>query len=206
MSLYPLNLTVTPGAWRLFATRKVDLAFGKIRGKILERDGHTCQYCGFQARQHQEVVNLDHNYLNNKNSNLVTSCIFCAQCSFLDSVGKGVFGGGTLIYLPEVSQNELDGFCHVLFCAMANATNYQSDAQNIYRTFKLRAKLVEKHLGEGLSDPASIGQMLIDLPQKKDLGGVGEKIFKDLRLLPSRDKFNTQIADWAAAAMEELSE
>ena len=40
----------------------------------------------------------------NKVSNLVTACCFCGQCCFLESVSVGKYGGGTLIYLPEIDQ------------------------------------------------------------------------------------------------------
>lgn len=204
MALHPLTLSAIPGAWRLFAARKADEKFQKFSLHVLERDNYTCQFCGFQARQYQEVVNLDRNYRNNKVANLITACCFCTQCFFLEAVGQGNYGGGTLIYLPEISQNELDGLCHVLFCAIANATHYRLDAQNIYRSLKLRSKIVEDKLGEGMSNPALIGKMLIDSPLQARQE-VHDKLLINLRLLPSRSKFNQQIQAWAAAAMEELA-
>lgn len=204
MALHPLKLSAISGAWRLFALRKADPAFLDVSKKILERDGYTCQFCGFQAKQYQEIVNLDNDYLNNKSANLITACCFCTQCLFLDSVGKNEYGGGTLIYLPEISQNELNSFCHVLFCAIGNATNYRTDAQNIYRTLKLRAKIVEQEFGEGMQEPTLLGQMLIDM-QIKDRDRIMDAMLKNVRLLPSHEKFSTQIKVWADAALEELS-
>lgn len=204
MALYPLSIQVTPGAWRLFATRKSDPKFADFRDKVLERDAYTCQYCGFQARQFQEVVNLDQNYRNNKLSNLITACVFCTQCLFLESVGQSDAGGGTLIYAPEITQPELDGLCHVLFCAIANATGYRSDAQAIYRSLKLRAQVVEDKMGEGMSNPAMIGKILLERQGGVD-SQIKDNILRDLRLLPSRTKFREQIQTWAAAALEELA-
>lgn len=202
-SLYPVKLSAEPDAWRLFSVRKADPAFQAFSRQVFERDQFTCQFCGFQAMQYQEVVNLDHNYRNNKLSNLATACCFCAQCSFLEVVGKDDYGGGVLIYMPEISQSDLNGFCHVLFCAMANATNYRADAQHIYRSLKLRSQLVEKQLGEGMSDPALLGRMLIDTPDQERTRIAGE-VLKSLRLLPSHTKFNKQIEAWAKAALDEL--
>ena len=162
MAKLSLTLAVSPGNWRLFNARRSDPAFAKFAEKVLERDNHTCQYCGFQAKQFQEVINQDNNYQNNKLSNLATACCFCAQCSFLEAVGKGDYGGGTLVYLPEMTQEELNGLCHVLFCAISNATSYRNDAQSIYRDLKLRSKPVEEKLGEGLSQPALFGQILLE--------------------------------------------
>jgi len=202
--LYPIKLSATPDAWRLFSVRKSDATFVEFSRKVLERDQYTCQFCGFQAMQYQEVINLDQNYRNNKLPNMVTACCFCAQCFFLEIVGKDDYGGGSLIYLPEITQGELNGFCHVLFCAMFNATSYRGDAQNIYWGLKLRSQIVEKQLSEGMSDPALLGRMLIDAPEERRLEIV-EKVLSPLRLLPSYTKFNKQIEDWAKSALDEMS-
>src|SRR4051812_10211836 len=104
--MYPLELKMQPGAWRIFATRKAYPAFTKFSDKVFRRDNYMCQYCGFQAREFQEIINLDQNYYHNKLSNLVTACCFCAQCFFLESVGVS-YGGGTLIKANELSQSNL---------------------------------------------------------------------------------------------------
>lgn len=203
-SLYPIKLTATPDAWRLFSLRKSDADFVKFSKKVFDRDRYTCQFCGFQAMEFQEVVNLDQNYHNNKLPNLVTSCCFCSQCFFLESVGKDEYGGGSVIYLPEISQGDLNGFCHVLFCAMSNATNYRNDAQDVYRNFKLRTQIVESKLGEGTSDPALLGRVLLDSPDTKNKKAVDE-ILANLRLLPAYSAFTKQIEAWDRAAVKELS-
>ncbi len=201
---YPIELKAQPGTWRIYTARKSDKAFLAFQKKVLIRDRYTCQFCGFQAKLFQEVVNIDGNYSNNKLSNLATCCCFCAQCFFLESVGMGEYGGGTLVYLPEMTQGELNSFCHVLFCAITNNTGYKASAQTIYRSFKFRSQIVEDKYGEGTSDPSSFGQLMIDTGlleyQKTQI------IFKNLRLLPSRAKFRNQIEKWAQAALEEISE
>ncbi len=201
--MHSLSLRVSPGASRLFFARKFDPAFAKFTGQIWKRDYYTCQFCGFQANKFQEVVNLDGNYKNNTLSNLVTACCFCAQCLFMEMVGKGDYGGGTLIYMPEISQPELNGLSHVLFCAIANGTDYRVDAQNIYRNLKMRGQIVEDKLGEGVSNPALVGQMLLNTAANQKERNPGW--LSDLRLLPARTKFKEQIDAWAAAALEEMS-
>lgn len=198
-----ITLTTSEGNWRWFIARKTDAGFQRFSERIWARDSYTCQFCGFQAKQYQEVVNLDGNYRNNKLSNMVTACVFCTQCFFLESVGKNDYGGGILIYFPELSQTDLNGLCHVLFCAIANATNYHSDAQAVYRSLKMRSKIVEEKLGEGMSNPALVGQMLID-SQIKERSKLISSILQNLRLLPSRTKFSKQIETWAHAALEEM--
>lgn len=197
-----LQLTATPGSWRLYSARKADQRFKAFEAKVLQRDKYTCQFCGFQARYFQDIVNLDKNYNNNKLPNLVTACCFCAQCFFIESVGVGGYGGGNLIYLPELTQAELNSLCHVLFCAITNDTGYKSTAQNIYRSFKYRTQAVEEKFGEGTSDPAIFGQLMIDSVVRDDLA---RELFHNIRLLPSRAKFRKQIERWAASALEEMT-
>lgn len=199
-----LKLMATPGSWRLYSARKVDERFKEFEKKVFLRDRYTCQFCGFQARLFQEIVNLDGNYTNNKFSNLVTACCFCSQCFFIESVGVGGYGGGTLIYLPELTQAELNSLCHVLFCAITNDTGYKSSAQNIYRSFKFRSQLVEEKFGEGTSDPAIFGQLMIDSGVKTE--EVRSQILQNILLLPSRAKFRKQIEKWAASALEEIAD
>ncbi|WP_419420339.1 type IVB secretion system protein IcmJDotN [Legionella sp. D16C41] len=201
--LNKLNLVASPGAWRLYSARKADERFKAFELKVFQRDRYTCQFCGFQAKLFQEVVNLDGNYTNNRLSNMATACCFCAQCFFVESVGVGGYGGGTLIYLPELSQAELNSLCHVLFCAITNDTGYKTSAQNIYRSFKFRSQAVEEKFGEGTSDPAIFGQLIIDSGASLE---TADKLFHNIRLLASRAKFRKQIEQWAASALEEMAE
>ncbi|CEK11400.1 type IVB secretion system protein IcmJDotN [Legionella hackeliae] len=198
-----LKLVASAGSWRFYSARKADERFKAYELKVFQRDRYTCQFCGFQAKLFQEVVNLDYDFTNNRLSNLVTACCFCAQCFFIESVGVGGYGGGTLVYLPELSQPELNSLCHVLFCAITNDTGYKSSAQNIYRSFKFRSQVVEEKYGEGTSDPAIFGQLIIDSGVTAD---VADNLFKNIRLLPSRAKFRKQIERWAASALEEITE
>ncbi len=204
MPYHDLTLVARPGNWRLFAARKADPAFQKFSERVWLRDNYTCQFCGFQAKEFQEVINLDRNFYNTKLSNMVTACCFCTQCYFLEAVGRSDYGGGRLIYLPEIAQADLNGLCHVLFCAIANASSYRADAQNIYRNLKFRSQMVEQELGEGMSNPRLFGQVLIE-SNVNAADRVNQQILPRIRLLPSRTKFNQQIETWAQAALEELS-
>jgi intracellular multiplication protein IcmJ len=198
-----LKLAVNLNGWRVFIRRRDDKAFLPVMNKVFERDQFTCQYCGFQAKQYQEVVNRDGNYSSHKFSNLITSCCFCAQCLFIESVGLDDMGGGQLIYLPEIAQPDLNSFCHVLFCAMGNGTGYQDTAQSIYRSLKFRSQPVETQFGAGTSNPSVLGQLILEYEAKNTEKKLD--ILKDIRLLPSYTKFKVQLDAWAAAAMEELA-
>jgi intracellular multiplication protein IcmJ len=205
--VYPLELKIQPEGWRVFSARKADPAFTEFSKKVFRRDNHTCQFCGFQAREFQEVINLDQDYRNNKLGNLVTACCFCLQCHFLNAVGVN-YGGGILISSPELTQPEINSFCHVIFCAIANDTGYKTTAQSIYRSLKFRSKAIDEIFGEGSHEPAVFTQLLIDTKGMDTQTGkvnVDKAMLSNLRLLPSRTKFKSQIERWAAIALEELS-
>jgi intracellular multiplication protein IcmJ len=198
----PLELRASADSWRIFSARKIDKNFIAYEKKVFIRDQYKCRFCGFQAQEHQEIINLDGNFRNNKFENLVTSCVFCAQCYFLESVGPSGFGGGIMIYLPEISQNEINSSCHVLFCAISNNSAYKATAQNIYLNFKLRSSVIEQKFGEGSADPASFGHLLIEAKEKKQKINA---LMQGVRLLPSRARFRAQIEKWAANAINNLN-
>lgn len=199
--MHELQLAVNLLGWRSFVRRKEDKAFLPVEKRVLERDAYTCQYCSFQASEFQEVINLDGNYTNNRLSNMATACCFCVQCLFLQAVGLNEMSGGQLIYLPELSQADLNSFCHVLFCAMGNNTGYQDSAQNIYRSLKFRSQIIENKFGSGTSNPSVMGQLIIEHRARSD---IKVNFLKDVRLLPSNTKFRIQLDAWAAAALREL--
>lgn len=199
---FELKLIAGPSAWRLYSARKADPRFKEFEKKVFQRDRYACQFCGFQAKLYQEVINLDGNYTNNRLDNLVTACCFCAQCFFIESLGVGGYGGGSLIYLPELKQTELNSLCHVLFCAITSDMGYKNSAQSIYRSLKMRVQPVEEKYGEGSSDPAVFGHFLIDSGHYAD--EIGQEVFVNVRLLPSMAKFRKQIEHWAANALDDV--
>ncbi|MCX7121374.1 MAG: type IVB secretion system protein IcmJDotN [Gammaproteobacteria bacterium] len=202
MTQLDIELTATANNWRLFMLRRADPAFLTFQLKIHSRDNYTCQFCGFQAKENLETINADGNYLANKRDNLVTACGLCAQCFFLEAVGKSDFGGGVLIYLPEMKQNELNALCHVIFASMIYKLSNATQAKNIYRSFKLRAQLIEEKVGEGLSNPAQFGQMLIEAHTGEP--AIQGTMLKAFRLLPNMARFSTEIINWAQAGIDGL--
>jgi intracellular multiplication protein IcmJ len=198
-----IKLLAIQGSYRLFMKRRADKAFLGFSQKVFARDHHQCQFCGFTAVEHMEVINRDSNYTHNKMSNLITACPFCAQCFFLDAVGQGDFGGGTLIFLPELSQEDLNALCHVLFTTIACGHEMSSDAKDHYRSLKARSKIVESKLGEGLSKPAMYGQMLLDAIQ--DVSGLHTQVCASVRLLPNLKQFAPMALVWAESAISQIA-
>jgi len=201
--MYPLKLTINPEGWHHFIRRKHDPNFRILQGKIWNRDQYTCQFCGFQAREFQEVVNLDHNYKNNVFKNMVTACCLCTQCFFISMIGQYNFGGGRLVYLPEITQQELNAFCHVIFCAITNETSYRDTAQTIYRDLKFRTQAIEDKYGSNTSQPSVFGQLIREFSVGEQ-DKLGDLFLKNFRLFPNIEKFKVQLSHWAQAAVAEL--
>ncbi len=93
--------------------------------KTLKRDDFTCRFCGFRSTQFQRVipwsVKGDLPY--------VTACTFCEQCVFLDRAGA--MGSGHLIWLPEISQLELNHLMRAIYIARAaKPPNAVADAES----------------------------------------------------------------------------
>jgi len=195
-----LSLRASADNWQKFIARRLSSSFQSLAEKVWKRDRYTCQYCDFRAKEYMDVVNHDQDYSNNRASNLVTACGFCSQCFFLESIGLDDMSGGQLIFLPEFSQEYLNSFCHVIFCAMSSKAVYQDNAQIIYRHLKARNKAVEDVLGEGGSDPRKFGITMVQY-QSSGEGKNLAPILKDLRLLPLQAKFNKQLNAWAQSVI-----
>lgn len=202
MELLPIVLTAKRGNWQRFMSRKSNKSFLEVRDKIFARDDYTCRYCGFQSKQYQEVLNIDQNYENNKLDNLATACHFCAQCFFLDSVGLDGKSGGTVIYLPEISQTDLNHFCRALFCSMLREAPYKGKLQAAYLSLQDRAKPVEEVFGPNTQDPTVFGQSLVD----SGLTEAQQKhpIFMELKLLPIRKFYKTQAEYWKSTVFANI--
>jgi len=193
-TLLPMRLVARRGNWQRFMGRKASPAYPSIKEKILNRDQYTCRFCGFQSQQFQEIVNIDHNYSNNAESNLATTCSFCAPCFFLDCVGADGKSGGTIIHLPEVNQADLNHFCRALFCSLLRETPYKGKLQAVYLSFQDRAKAVEDTFGPHAQEPNVFGQSIID-------SGLTEQqlqhpLLTELKFLPTRKFYKNQAEVW----------
>src|SRR3990167_5241258 len=189
MKLHHLTLSATHSNWRLFMVRKSDQGFLSFQQKVFLRDDDTCQFCGFRAGHYMDVVNLDQNFHHNRINNLITACCFCSQCFFMESVGRDEYGGGVLVVLPEMTQNQVNAMCHVLFTAVVSGSAAATQARNIYRSLKLRSQQAEKLLGEGLSQPALLGRLLVDYGEK-ECEAIQQKLAHSVRLLPDLQRFS----------------
>lgn len=189
-------------SFNLYNARNQDKKFIPFKKRVFERDNNTCNFCDFKSYKHMDVINKDSNYLNNNIDNLVTACAFCAQCHFIPFVGKIENTGGVLIHMPDISQSDLSALCHVSFCLIYNQVGDYKNAEKTYKSLKLRSKILEDEWGSGLSEPAQMGQMIIDTPVER-IKSMKHILLKDIRLLPSYDDFSKQIAAWSDDAISQ---
>jgi intracellular multiplication protein IcmJ len=202
--LRSINLRVNPGAWAYYAKRNADDRFASYKKSVALECNDTCQFCGFKDKSHMQVVNLDGNYKNNKISNMVLACPLCSQCFFIEMIGKVENTGAVLIYLPHMTQQNLNGLCHALFCAILNGTKYAQVAQSTYNDLRLLSKVIDETYGKGLSNPAFMGQMIIDTPlENRD--AISQKLLSGVRVLPLLNKFTRCVETWSKTALGSMS-
>lgn len=204
MNLLPIVITAKRGNWPRFKSRRSNKSFLKLEQQILDRDQHTCRYCGFTSERYQVVVNINQDYGPGQSvpNNLATACIFCAQCFFLDGIGRDNNWGGTLIYLPEISQADLNHFCRVLFASMLRDAPYKGKLQTVYLSLKDRENIVNDTFGPKSSDPYIFGQTLIDSNLSPEQ--LKHPMLQQLRVLPDRKAFTEEILYWKTTVFDQI--
>ena len=197
----PLKLQINTDGWRLFLKRNKDKRFDGYKQSILKKHSYKCHFCGFQSKHLQQIINLNSNYLDMRASNLAPACPLCTQCLFLNLTGKGTMTSGTIIYLPEISQNELNALMHVVLCAIFNNTPAMNQAHAINNSLKAREKVVDEQIIQGFSNPARLSQSIID-SSIKNKSSFEDKLLMDLRLLPSQQSFDENLNIYSKSALE----
>lgn len=204
MKLLPIVITAKRGNWPRFKARRNNKSFLKLEQETLARDKNTCRYCGFSSDRYQVVVNINQDYSPGQSvpDNLATACVFCAQCFFLDGIGHENNWGGTLIYLPEISQADLNHFCRVLFASMLRDAPYKGKLQTVYLSLKDRENVVNDTFGPKSSDPYVFGQTLIDSNLSAEQ--LKHPMLQQIRLLPERKCFSEEILYWKTTVFDQI--
>ena len=194
----PLILGTPRSAWSVsphHGSQVVGLrALRKIRDKILARDNYTCQACGWVSRQWQEIHHRNADHADHQEKNLVTLCPLCHQVFHLPQAAAT--NGGTIIWLPEVEQAELNLICASLFVAMRHPKGkWASSARAIEGVFQGRIAVAEDFLGR--ANPGFLAQALLRL--RPDQFEKRNELTRALRLLPHPSRFQSEIEYWDKA-------
>lgn len=116
----------------------------EIRQKILDRDDHTCQICGFKSKKYQDIHFVDENPSNLQIDNLITACIYCHQCFDLEKVAE--MRSGVLIWLPEISQTELHHIARAIYVARISQGSMAETAKKALETLMARREEAKTRL------------------------------------------------------------
>jgi intracellular multiplication protein IcmJ len=179
MKLLPITLGIVRSSGNAQSAEKAALQLQEMRPKILERDNHSCRFCGFQSQKYQEVHCVNGNPEDIRPDNLVTACIFCHQCFDLEKASS--MNSGVLIWMPEIAQAELSHIARSIYVArisqgsMADAARAGLDSI-MARRDDARARLAT-------DDPFFLAAVLRDFLGPKHYAMRGEKL-DGVRLFP----------------------
>jgi intracellular multiplication protein IcmJ len=162
-----------------------------------------------------EIHNIDGDHTNNTQENLVPACELCHSPFHLDIVSrKWPSDPGKIIFLPEMTQTELNNLLQAIFYSMAMqrmnpsvAPEQLSDIQDqsllnghtVYFNLIKRAELVERN-GAGevvrpqLSSPLVMARVLSDMDD--ETYARRDVLLSGCRYLPPMDYFLDQAAKW----------
>lgn len=168
-----------------------DQVFRAIRPSILKRDNNTCGFCGIRATKLQDIHHIDGRQSNNSEANLITSCRMCHLCHHIGYVG--LEGIGLLIYLPQISQGELNHLVRALWIGENSfIKDISSHSVALLRTLTNCAAGAKQLLGS--AEPKLLAEYLGSLSNKDY--AMRTKYLSGIRLLYHRDSFEDHISVW----------
>ena len=191
----------------------------EARLSILERDSHTCRFCGFHAAGSQEVVPLDAAALPPSPDTLATACLLCAAVQQLD---RPTAGQETLvIWMPEMAQAVLNALVrgiHLALCRDDESpvlgsrprqdTPTTRAAWSAYDALAARREAAELHIGT--SSPRELAAALLEMSSASYsrraalLGGV-RVLHRGRHIRDGQDVYPKILAGWAADTSPEAT-
>lgn len=218
-----LVLSAKRSVWRMHDhADEADRAFRQVRRAVLEAADNTCEYCDQRSEKYQEVHHADDDHKNNSPINLIATCPLCHQVFHIGLAGMKE--GGDLIYLPEMSQAELNQLALVIWLVtetdpasikdasdallfnrlFGRAKTLQGMLENRRGTVQLRLKtaLKETEFPAELIDkiklshlsPTLLSNVLMSLPDEQY--DIRDKLLGGIRMLPKPARFRERINHW----------
>lgn len=179
MNQYPITLGIAHKPRGAQNIPEDNSLTAEVRQQIMERDDHTCRFCGFQSKKYQDVHFLDGDSQNLQNDNILTACIFCAQCFDLDKVAQ--MRSGVLIWLPEISQENLNHIARAIYVARISQGSMAETAKNALETLMNRKEELETRLQT--NDPHVLAMVMRDFLGPKQYA-MRDKKLEGVRLFP----------------------
>ena len=177
---------------------------------VWQRDNHSCYFCNFKSMKHQEIHHLNDDHDDNSMDNLVCVCPLCHQSFHLDTVS--VTNGGKVIWLPEMSQQELNYLCRAIFIAMEESEQAQLNEQDAVGFSKIarmllssldeRAIVLDEHFRGNSSDPSIFASALLNMSE--DAYKRRNQLLQPFKLFHTRSRFLVQTKYWKNNTFKEL--
>jgi intracellular multiplication protein IcmJ len=141
-----------------------------------KRDGFTCCFCGFHSEKFQRTVP----WVEAGDPPYATACIFCEQVLNLER--GGVTGAGLLLWLPEISQVDLNHLARAIYVARADKGDMAALATRALDALTLRRAEAKKRLGS--DDPLLLATIFRESLDAGEIKSAQAKL-EGIRLLPS---------------------
>lgn len=168
--------------------------FKNIRKSILERDDHTCQFCGFRSLKWQEVHHVDDNHSNNNPENLVTTCSLCHSCHHVGL--SGLMMKGIMIYIDPslgVTQAEINQLIRTMWIG-EKSSNKELSMACISIGSRLYKQSVAARSILGITDAHALGEFLLALDDDR-YKKRGKKL-EGVYFYPFKDAYKKQLGHW----------
>lgn len=214
MYIPPLIPSVKRSTWRCHDENSelADEEYRAIRMSVLKRDRFSCVFCGFiskpnrhaedstlEASGYLEVHHIDDDHTNNKKENLLTACPFCHQVFHCGNAGYRE--AATAIYLPEVSQADLNLFANLLTISILRGGEYRDAAIAMQVLLLSNTDLAQRLYGEGICDCKTLGAVLMGLHQRSPRAYKDRaKLLYGIRLYPNASAYPKAIKYWSDEA------
>lgn len=191
-----------------------DTATTAMRETVISqaRFGRRCFFCDFAfgTTDGYEIHHLDGDHTNIEQDNLAPVCELCHAPFHLDLVSRKWPGdSGAIIYLPEMTQVELNSMLQAIFFSMAmQQSSIQADSfdasvvvqpHTVYQRLLRRAEAVEKSTDgfverPGLSKPGVLAKVLQQMTE--DDYSSRALLLSGLRYLHPQLYFTEQASRW----------
>jgi intracellular multiplication protein IcmJ len=158
----------------------------ELRQKVLERDNHSCRYCGFTSRKYQEVNLISRATSKGETAkpdykveDYATACIFCHQCFHLERLER--MQSGAVIWLPEIGQATLHHLCRAIYVARISQGPMADAARDAMESLLARKEEARNRLGT--DSPKILATVLQDFFEAGEYKNRLAKL-KGFRILP----------------------
>ena len=210
MQFLPLVPSVHPSI-RLAATERAGRQ--TLCQAVLDRDGHTCRFCGLPAGDWQDVFHLDGDHGHWAAGNLAAACPLCVG---VQGIGGPAARDFRVIWLPEITQNLLNAVVrgiHLAFHACGAAPTLarrpEWDDPGLFLAWRAYAALDRRGAAAcsaiDTDEPTALAAALLALPPRDYarrgalLGGL-RLLHRGTRTRHGEDTYPAQLTIWSAPA------